>query len=112
VRGDAQKGSFYLQGDFNNTFVFLLTPNERGAILNLKVHKRQPQKHSKQSRDVPAIHADSIYLGDGTIDMEICREHRDSSCANSHTGKEGSATETAAASKQRLLRALRNLERR
>jgi hypothetical protein len=40
--------------------VFLLAPHERVAILYFKVHK-QPQKYSKQSTGVPAIHADSIY---------------------------------------------------
>jgi hypothetical protein len=49
---------------------FLLAPNDRGAILYLKVHKRQPQKHSKQSRDVPAIHADTIYFDGVSFDID------------------------------------------
>jgi hypothetical protein len=70
VRGDDAKSSFCLERDFDNTFVFLLAPNDRGAILYLKVHKRQPQKHSKQSRDVPAIHADTIYFDGVSFDID------------------------------------------
>jgi hypothetical protein len=47
-----------------------------------------------------------------SILTEMCGEHRNSSCPNAHTGKEGSATETAAASKQRFLPARGCLDRR
>jgi len=59
-----------LKRDFDSTFVFLLATNDRGAIPYLNVHKRQPQKHSKQSRDVPAIHADSIYFDGVGFDID------------------------------------------
>ena len=65
-----RKSSFYLERDFDKYVCILLAPNDRGAILYLKVHKRQPQKHSKQSRDVPAIHADSIYFDGVGFDID------------------------------------------